>query len=203
MRSFWTVWKSTRHLSSIVELSLSILHTLFSLNSENASTLRACPPTKHEKSISGSRHGMQSSHQGCWAPVLLSLEVRPHLELGVQLGPLTLECWPSCLTMDAGVNHQCSGSYFFYRLPHWALSVSGFWLDSVHRKCGWDRRRKEKLGQALSPCFCGFGQWLPHSIAGFVCLSSTGIWSWVSPYGGGLSCALLDISHWPLFPRWQ
>lgn len=28
----------------------------------------------------------------------------------------------------------------FYRLPHWALSVSGFWLGSVHNKCGWDRR---------------------------------------------------------------
>lgn len=64
-------------------------------------------------------------------------------------------------------------------------------------------RRKEKLGQALSPCFFRFGQWLPHSIAGFLCLSSTSIWSWVSPCCGGLSCALLDISHWPLFPRWQ
>ena len=125
MRSFWTVWKSTRHLSSIVELSLSILHTLFSLDSENASTHRACPPTKHEKSISGSRHGMRSSHQGCWAPVLLSLEVRAHLELGVQPGPLTLERWPLCFTMDAGVNRQCSGSYFFTDCPtglSWSLA---------------------------------------------------------------------------------
>lgn len=34
--------------------------------------------------------------------MLLSVEIRAHLELGVQPSPLTLQCWPLCLIMDAG-----------------------------------------------------------------------------------------------------
>lgn len=110
--------------------------------------------------------------------MLLSLEVRAHLELGVQPGPLTLERWPLCLTMGAGVNRQCSGSYFFTDCPtglSWSLA-SG-WIQFTGSVGETEEQEEEKLGQALSPCSFGFGQWLPHPTAGSLCLGSTGIGS--------------------------